>query len=103
MGQNNQLQDITQKDTLQELTEPPLYKVLLLNDHYTTMDFVVQILMEIFHKPLEEATRIMLEVHHKGKGVCGIYPKEIAETKVYEVHERAQANGFPLRASLEKE
>ncbi len=85
-----------------EIKEPPQYKVLLHNDDYTTMDFVVQILEEIFHKSPSEATQIMLNVHHKGIGVCGIYTKEIAETKVHIVHERARQAGFPLQASCEK-
>lgn len=98
----NELTEI-EEELQQNLLEPPHYKVILLNDHYTTMDFVVEILMDIFDKPFEEATRIMLNIHHKGKDICGIYPKEIAETKVHQVHERAQASGFPLKAGMEKE
>lgn len=98
----NELTDI-EEELQQDLSEPPRYKVILLNDHYTTMDFVVAILMDIFDKSFEEATRIMLHIHHNGQGVCGIYTKEIAETKMHQVHERAQANGFPLKAILEKE
>jgi len=85
-----------------EIKEPPKYQVLLHNDDYTTMDFVVEILEEIFHKSPSEATQIMLSVHYNGIGVCGIYTKEIAETKVHIVHERARNAGFPLRASYEK-
>jgi len=85
----------------QELKEPPWYRVLLHNDDYTTMDFVVRILIEIFHKSLTEATQIMLHVHNHGIGVCGSYPKEIAETKVHIVHTRAREEGYPLRASTE--
>lgn len=83
--------------------EPPLYKVILLNDDYTTMDFVVGILEEIFHKTPSEATQIMLLIHNTGSGVCGIYPKEIAETKIEQVHSKARNAGFPLRAVMEKE
>ncbi len=101
MTQDTRTQDITQNETIQDLREPPLYKVFLLNDDYTTMDFVIQVLMDIFDKSFEEATRIMLHVHHNGRGLSGIYPKEIAETKVHQVHTRAQANGFPLRAEME--
>ena len=83
--------------------EPPKYKVILLNDDYTTMEFVVWILEEIFHKTPSEATRIMLLVHHTGSGVCGLYPKEIAETKVEQVHAMARDAGFPLKAIMKKE
>jgi ATP-dependent Clp protease adaptor protein ClpS len=83
--------------------KPPLYKVILLNDDYTTMDFVVFILETVFHKPHEEAVHIMLHVHRKGMGVCGVYTREIAETKVKMVHELARKNNFPLRCVMEKE
>lgn len=81
--------------------EPPLYKVLLHNDDYTTMEFVVAILENVFHKTSAEATRIMLNVHNDGVGVAGIYTREVGETKVSIVHELAQKNNFPLRCSLE--
>lgn len=82
--------------------KPVPYKVLLLNDDYTTMDFVVSVLETIFKKSPAESVRIMLEVHHKGFGVCGVFPKQIAETKVSMVHNRAQAEGYPLRCSIEE-
>ncbi|WP_319574410.1 ATP-dependent Clp protease adapter ClpS [uncultured Desulfobacter sp.] len=82
---------------------PPMYKVLLHNDDYTTMDFVVDILIRVFGKSLEKATQIMLNVHNKGKAVCGIYPREIAETKVQTVHNLASGKGFPLKSTMEKE
>ncbi len=88
--------------TKDQVKEPPLFKVILLNDDYTTMDFVVGILEEVFHKSPAEAHRIMMQVHMQGKGLCGLYPHEVAETKVTTVHDRARANGFPLRASLEE-
>lgn len=84
-----------------KIKEPSMYKVLLHNDDYTTMDFVVEVLIFIFHKTHEEATRIMLNVHEKGVGVCGIYTFEIAETKVETVHRLAQENEFPLKCSME--
>lgn len=91
-------------DEVQEdLEEPPLYRVLLHNDDYTTMAFVVEVLMVVFNKSMEEATRIMLNVHQKGVGLCGIYPLEIAETKVDTVETLARENGFPLKCSMEKE
>ena len=89
--------------TRQQTKEPELYKVLLLNDDYTTMDFVVEILESIFNKPPAEAFRIMMQVHTQGRGLCGVYPFEIAETKAATVEDRARDNGFPLKAVLEKE
>jgi len=82
---------------------PTKYKVYLLNDDYTSMDFVVDILTTIFHKSYEEAEAIMLEVHKNDKGLCGIYTHEIAETKVVQVIRKAKDNGFPLKATMEKE
>lgn len=86
-----------------EVKEPPMYRVLLLNDDYTTMEFVVEVLRYVFHKSIEEATRIMLNVHRKGVGVCGVYPYEIAETKVNIVDALARERGFPLKCTLERE
>jgi len=85
-----------------EIEEPTKYKVLLHNDDYTTIDFVVDILIGIFHKNTTEAEAIMMEVHKKGKSVCGIYTYEIAETKVYQVKELAKSSGFPLLATMEE-
>ena len=82
---------------------PPMYKVILHNDDYTSMDFVVEILVTVFGKSLEKANQIMLNVHNKGKEVCGIYPKQIAETKVKTVHNLASNKGFPLKSTMEKE
>ncbi len=86
----------------EEITEPPMYKVLLHNDDYTTMEFVVQILLIVFHKSYEDATRIMLNVHRSGIGVCGIFTHEVAETKVDLVHTLARENEFPLKCTMEK-
>lgn len=85
-----------------ELSEPPMFKVLLHNDHYTTMEFVVEVLEKVFRKARAEATRIMLNVHNEGVGLCGIYTAEIAETKIDIVHALARKAGFPLRCSLEE-
>lgn len=82
---------------------PKKYKVFILNDDYTSMDFVIDILMSIFHKSYEQAEHIMLEVHKKERGLCGVYTHEIAETKVMQVSKRAQDNGFPLKATMEEE
>jgi len=81
--------------------QPELFKVILHNDDYTTMQFVIDVLESIFHRSPAEAYRIMMLVHSRGHGVCGAYPYEVAETKVALVHDKAQASGFPLRASLE--
>jgi ATP-dependent Clp protease adaptor protein ClpS len=89
--------------TRQETKKPELYKVLLINDDYTTMEFVVEVLESIFHKQPAEAYRIMMMVHTQGKGLCGVYPHEVAETKVTTVIDRARDNGFPLLAAMEPE
>jgi ATP-dependent Clp protease adaptor protein ClpS len=90
---------VQQKPRLQE---PKLYRVILHNDHYTTMDFVVKVLVTVFHKPAPEATKIMLDVHRKGVGIVGVYTFDIASTKVSQVHEMARQSEFPLRASCEE-
>ena len=81
--------------------EPEEFKVILLNDHYTTMEFVVEVLMVIFHKSVLDANRIMLDVHKKGKGLVGVYTWDIAATKTEQVHSAARANEFPLRCIVE--
>lgn len=86
-----------------KIKHPKKYKVLLLNDDYTSMEFVIDILMSIFHKSYQEAELVMLEVHKKDKGVCGVYTNEIAETKIMQVHKKARDSGFPLRAQMEEE
>ena len=86
-----------------DLEEPQLYRVIMWNDDYTTMDFVVEVLTDIFHKSYEEAVEIMLAIHEKGKEVCGTYTYEVAETKVHQTLKRARANEFPLRVTMEKE
>jgi ATP-dependent Clp protease adaptor protein ClpS len=82
---------------------PHLYKVLLLNDDYTPMEFVVHVLEKYFNKGREEATRIMLHVHHKGVGMCGVYTYEVAETKVTQVMDFSRQHGHPLQCTMEKE
>ena len=89
--------------TRQETKKPEMFKVLLINDDYTTMEFVVEVLESIFHKQPAEAYRIMMMVHTRGKGLCGVYPHEVAETKVTTVIDRARQNGFPLLAAMEPE
>ena len=90
---------VRQKPRLQE---PKLYRVILHNDHYTTMDFVVKVIMAVFHRPAAESTKIMLDVHRKGAGVVGVYTWDIASTKISQVHEMARQSEFPLRASCEE-
>ena len=86
-----------------QVTPPSLYKVLIHNDNYTTMEFVVEILQHVFRKAFEEATMIMLNVHRNGLGMCGLFTYEIAETKVDIVHRLARERGYPLKCSIEKE
>ena len=89
-------------DTVKKEKKTPPYRVLLMNDDYTPMEFVVEVLMDIFGKGEAEAVHIMLKVHVEGAGLAGVYPFEIAETKVEEVHARAQVEGHPLKATLEE-
>jgi ATP-dependent Clp protease adaptor protein ClpS len=83
--------------------KPPMYKVLLLNDDYTPMEFVVYILERFFQKSREEATRIMLHVHQKGIGICGVFTYEVAETKVTQVIDFSRQNQHPLQCTMEKD
>lgn len=83
--------------------KPSMYKVLLLNDDYTPMEFVVLVLERFFHKNPEEATQIMLHVHRKGIGLCGVYPYEVAETKVVQVIDFARKHQHPLKCTMEKD
>jgi len=86
----------------ERVKEPDLYRVILHNDDYTSMEFVVEVLETVFHRGPAEAYRIMMKVHTEGRGVAGVYTHEVAETKVEKVLDLAQANGFPLMASVEE-
>jgi ATP-dependent Clp protease adaptor protein ClpS len=86
-----------------ELEEPKMFRVLLHNDDYTSMDFVVEVLVGIFHKTHAQAEQIMLQIHEKDKAVCGVYSFEIAQTKVAQVKQRAKQNEFPLLATVEED
>ena len=86
----------------EQTRQPPLFKVLMHNDDYTTMEFVVEVLQAVFRKPPTEANRIMLHIHFKGVGVCGVFPYEVAETKVAKVHAMARGQGYPLRCTLDQ-
>ncbi|PLX89215.1 MAG: ATP-dependent Clp protease adaptor ClpS [Desulfuromonas sp.] len=79
-----------------------MFKVIMHNDDYTSMEFVVEMLMQVFHKSPTEANQIMLHIHFKGNGLCGVFPFEVAETKIAKVHATARAQGYPLRCSLAK-
>jgi ATP-dependent Clp protease adaptor protein ClpS len=93
---------ITESKTREDIREPSMFKVFLHNDDYTTMDFVVEVLMYVFHKSAEDATRVMLNVHREGVGLCGVYTYEVAETKVDTVHRLARENDFPLKCTMEE-
>ena len=82
--------------------EPPRYRVLMHNDNYTTMEFVIQVLEEVFFKCRAEAVQIMLSIHRRGIGMCGTFTAELAETKIVTVHHLARQNGFPLKCSMEE-
>jgi len=87
--------------TREKTKEPDQFKVILLNDHYTTMEFVIEVLMIIFHKSIEDANKIILDVHKNGRGVVGIYTWDIATTKIEQVHTIAKINEFPLKCIME--
>ena len=102
-GKGDQTGGAVKERADQQIKEPSKYKVVLLNDDYTTMEFVIHVLESVFQKSPAEAYRIMMQVHVNGKGVAGVYPWEIAETKADTVTSMAREAGFPLRASLEEE
>ncbi len=91
--------DVKQKH---QVKKPQMYRVVLHNDDYTTMEFVVRVLQAVFHKPLIEATKIMLDVHKKGRGIVGLYTYDIAATKVSLVRQMAEKEEFPLKCTMEK-
>lgn len=93
--------DTAQLERKKPLTPPPLHQVWLLNDDYTPMDFVVDVLREFFYKTDEEAEQIMLKVHHEGRAVCGVYPRDVAETKAMHVNRHARQHGHPLQCVWE--
>lgn len=98
-----QSQSQDQLDTISKVKKPSLYKVILLNDDFTPMDFVIHILVDIFNHTAENAHKIMTMVHEKGSGVAGRYTKEVAETKVYQVSKMAKEEKYPLRCKLEED
>jgi ATP-dependent Clp protease adaptor protein ClpS len=101
-GESDDVGVVTSTRTQRKLKTPSLYKVLLLNDDYTTMEFVVYVLQSIFRLPEAEAVQIMLHVHKNGMGVAGVYPRQIAETRVAQVEALARQHEYPLRCNLEE-
>jgi len=95
--------DLVLQEAKPKLKKPPLYKVILLNDDYTPMEFVIRVLERFFHKNREEATQIMLHVHQKGIGICGVFTREVAETKVRQVMLYAAEKQHPLQCTMEPE
>ena len=102
MGTRVQHEGQTETVTRRRVERPSLYRVLLHNDDYTPMEFVVAVLKDIFRKDEMEAVRIMLHVHKRGSGVAGVYPHQIAETKVGKVHDAARGEGHPLKCTMEE-
>lgn len=99
---SRQQEDLQLDNAPTRLAPPPLYRVLLLNDDFTPMDFVITVLQQFFAKDREQATRIMLKVHTEGKGICGVYPKDIAATKVSQVSDYARQHQHPLQCVMEE-
>ncbi|MFZ2634945.1 MAG: ATP-dependent Clp protease adaptor ClpS [Rectinemataceae bacterium] len=93
---------VVQNQETTERREPDECRVFLLNDDFTTMEFVVSVLVSVFHKSLDEAGKIMMDVHRKGKGLVGVYSYDIAATKIQQVHLLARQRGFPLKCTMEK-
>ena len=100
MGKTGQIERV-EEGVEQELQPPPMYKVILNNDDYTPMDFVIEILQQYFAMNLDQATQVMLTVHYEGKGVAGVYPRDIAETKANQVNNYARSQGHPLLCQIE--
>ena len=93
----------TSSEVRVEISKPKKYKVIMHNDHYSTWEFVIEVLKRVFYKNEDEAVSITNSVHHKGSGICGIYSREIAAMKVQQVHSMAKANGYPLKCTIEEE
>lgn len=100
--EENEFRDELETSSEEKLDEPRMYRVILHNDDYTTMDFVVAVLMKVFGKPAAEAMAIMLDVHKRGRGLCGVYTLDIAKTKTDQVHAMAKKSEYPLRCSYEE-
>ena len=101
-NQNDQESGVALQEARPKLKKPPLYKVVMLNDDYTPMEFVVEILQTFFAMDVEKATQIMLHVHTKGYGVCGVYTRDVAETKVMQVNDYSKNHHHPLLCEMEE-
>lgn len=93
---------LTREEVEEKVEKPKMYKVILLNDDYTSMEFVVDVLVNIFHKNASEATKIMLDVHEQGRGIVGVFTYDIANSKILKTHSLAKLNEFPLKAIMER-
>ncbi|WP_282754454.1 ATP-dependent Clp protease adaptor ClpS [Desulfuromonas thiophila] len=93
---------LTRQQSHTQTLQPERYLVIMHNDDYTTMEFVIELLQQVFHKNAAEATELMLRIHQQGEALCGCYPFELAETKAATVHQKARQAGFPLRCSLRR-
>lgn len=96
-------QTIFKEEIKTKLKKPKMYRVIIHNDDYTTMEFVIEVLVKVFHKKVPEATKIMLDVHNKGKGIVGVYTADIASTKILQVKQMSEESGFPLKLTMEEE
>jgi ATP-dependent Clp protease adaptor protein ClpS len=103
MDTDGNLKEIIEEKSKEITAKPPMYLVLLHNDHYTTMEFVIEVLVQVFHKSASAATKIMLDVHRKGIGRVGVYTYDIAATKVAQVRQMAKSAEFPLKCTIEEE
>ncbi len=101
LSPDEDLGSVVAEQKLARIEPPPMYQVILLNDDYTPMEFVVMVLQEFFNRDLETATQIMLQIHHEGRGVCGVFSKDVAATKVELVSVAARRNGHPLQCIME--
>lgn len=101
MATRNREEQLLERE-LQKKAAPPMFKVVLLNDDYTPMDFVIIVIQQFFGKDRESATQIMLKVHHEGRGICGVYPKDIAATKMEQVIAFARKHQHPLQCIIEE-
>ena len=86
-----------------QLQRPPLYHVVMLNDDYTPMEFVIEVMVRFFHKSEDTANKLMLQIHHQGSARCGLFPRDVAETKIHQVETASRTSGHPLRCIMERE
>ncbi len=106
MAENDQVgfdDGLAVKEAKPALKRPPMYKVIIMNDDYTPMEFVVEVLESFFYMSQEKATQVMLQVHTQGKGICGVFSRDVAETKTTQVNDYSQQNQHPLLCSMEAE